>query len=103
VKKIANAAKFLQQTGLLMEINRVVLHPRGLALSVAMESENVTGFGPLLDVREGAGEGWIFDEGWEESVAQLRAAESDGRCPILPGREKALGFVIQPLPEEDRG
>jgi hypothetical protein len=101
--KIENAAEFLRSTGLLMEINRVVLHPRGLALSVDCPSVNepATRFGPLLDARDDP-EGFIFGDGngggFAESAGRLRAAERDGRCPVSPAREKCLGYVVQPLP-----
>jgi hypothetical protein len=98
MKTIDDAAKFMRSTGLLTEINRVVLHPRGLALSVIQEDDgSVSRFGPLLDVRDDP-EGMIFGEDdLSESVENLRRAQEDGRCPVLPSRLSRLGYVIQPV------
>jgi hypothetical protein len=98
MKTIDNAAKFLRSTGLLVEINRVVLHPRGLALSVIEEDDgSVSRFGPLLDVR-GDPEGMAFaEDDLIESADRLRKAEADGTCPVCPRRQQALGYVVQPV------
>ena len=49
---ISNAAKFLLDTGLLGEINRLVLHPRGLALAINAEDDGtVTFYDELYDCR----------------------------------------------------
>jgi hypothetical protein len=42
--KVPGAAKFLLDTGLLAEINRLVLHPRGLALPVNVEDDGQVAF-----------------------------------------------------------
>mgnify|MGYP003421126054 CR=1 FL=1 len=42
--RLKGAAKFLYETGLLAEINRLVLHPRGLALAVNIEDNGETTF-----------------------------------------------------------
>ena len=58
-KEIDDAAKFLHDNGLLFEINRTVLHPRGLELSViTSEDEHIVKFNTLYDFRE---EGIVFD------------------------------------------
>lgn len=66
MKKIEDAAKFLHDSGLLFEINRAVLHPRGLALRVTVnDDENDTKFGVIYDYRDGSivfGE-QLFNEG----------------------------------------
>ena len=104
MKTIQNAAKFLQETGLLAEINRVVLHPRGLALSIIANERpgtihfDVQGFGPLYEKRDD--EGIVFSEDdLAHATAQLRAAEADGSVAVRPKREEQLGFVIQPAPD----
>lgn len=50
----ADAAQLLLDSGLLGEINRVVLHPRGLALSVVFDlvADKAVGFAGLLDYRD---------------------------------------------------
>lgn len=48
----AEAAQFLMDSGLLGEINRVVLHPRGLGLAVQVDDDGrAVGFSGLLDYR----------------------------------------------------
>jgi hypothetical protein len=106
MKAIENAARFLQETGLLAEINRVVLHPRGLALSIIAKERphtvhfDVLGFGPIYEKRDD--EGIVFrEEELAKAAAQLRASETDGTVPIRPGREERLGFVVQPVPGDE--
>ena len=101
MKIIENAARFLQETGLLAEINRVVLHPRGLALSIIAKERpstvhfDVLGFGPLYEKRDD--EGIVFsDKDLAEATAQLRASEADGTVAVRPQRRERLGFVVQP-------
>jgi hypothetical protein len=99
MKRIENAASFLQRTGLLAEINRVVLHPRGLALKVLAVEREVVGFGGLQDARTDP-EGMIFeDSDLAESAEQLRLAEADGTASVRPDRHRILGFIVQPLPK----
>lgn len=91
---IANAARFLWDTGLLGEINRVVLHPRGLMLSVSVEDGRAQ-FHDLI--RSDDPEGIEFGP---ESLADIRRKLAHfGWLDPLPAREKALGYVVQPLPE----
>ena len=106
MKTIQNAARFLQETGLLAEINRVVLHPRGLALSIiateraGTDQFDVQGFGPLYEKRDD--EGIVFSEkDLAEGTSQLRASEADGIVAVRPKREERLGFVVQPAPAPD--
>lgn len=105
MKLIQNAAQFLNETGLIAEINRVVLNPRGLALSIIaempgpnpFEEPRAASFGPLYDKRDD--EGVVFaggDLAW--AAARLRAREADGTVPVRPRRRANLGFVIQPAP-----
>ena len=83
--KAERVAEFLLDSGLLFEINRVVLHPRGLALSVA-EHEDGTVFGPLWDCRDG---GIKFSaENYEEGREKLRLYEAKyGKPDKLPQEE----------------
>ena len=105
MKVIQNAAQFLNETGLLAEINRVVLNPRGLALSIIaempgpdpFEERRAASFGPLYDKRDD--EGVVFvDAELARAAAQLRAREEDGTVPVRPQRRARLGFVVQPAP-----
>lgn len=94
---IYNAAKFLNDTGLLFEINRQVLHPLGLALSVSIQKDRTVVFGGILDCRHDP-EGWIFaDEELQDGARKLQAYMGEHGNKALITREKALGFVVQPL------
>lgn len=55
------AIKFLLDNGLLFEINRSVLHPFGLALSVIIDDEENCKFDGLLDCRDDP-EGIVFSD-----------------------------------------
>ena len=56
-KIIKDSAKFLVDNGLLFEINRAVLHPRGLALAVSVDDNGCVSFDTIWDCRD---EGIIF-------------------------------------------
>lgn len=45
------AANEFQELGLLQEVNRQFLHPRGLAMAVTIDGDKVT-FGPIYDYRD---------------------------------------------------
>ncbi|HET9597503.1 MAG TPA: hypothetical protein VFP65_18080 [Anaeromyxobacteraceae bacterium] len=107
MKVIHDAAQFLHETGLLAEINRVVLNPRGLALSTIAElpgpdpreEQRVASFGPLYDKRDD--DGFVLPEkDLALASARLREREADGTVPVRPQREARLGFVVQPWPGE---
>jgi hypothetical protein len=90
MKTFPEAAKFLLETGLLAEINRVVLHPRGLALAVYVHDETdfVTFTNRLYDNREDP-EGIVMGDLREEIRAKLAAAEAAGLIkPISDERKK---------------
>lgn len=87
------------QIGLLQEINRRLLHPMGLALSMSVneESGKVEGFGPVWDFRDDP-EGMRFvdsvivsDEarGKEKRVEEMLMSKKEAR-------ETTLGYHIQP-------
>lgn len=92
--KIEDAAQFLWETGLLGEINRVVLHPRGLMLAVAVGEGEPARFDEL--VRSDDPEGIDFGPDSLEDIA--RKLDHFGWRDPLPAREKAIGYVVQPLP-----
>lgn len=60
MEKIEDAAKFLHDSGLLFELNRAVLHPRGLALGVTVsDDESDIEFDVIYDYRD---DGIVFGE-----------------------------------------
>ena len=94
---IPEAARFLHEHGLLFEINRTVLHPLGLALSVEVgDGGTVTGFGQLFDYRADP-EGMLFSdrqiESGMERLAKARAeCQADEKAAV---RLERFGSVIQ--------
>ena len=96
------AAKYLYETGLLFEINRKVLHPLGLALSVECddETDEVKGFAYLWDSTADP-EGIRFSpesfmEGFEKLKKYLLAIDVEN---VLNQRRAALGYIVQDTPE----
>ncbi len=94
---IPDAARFLVDTGLLGEINRLVLHPRGLALVVLDD----TTYGPDGTVRTikfcdalmvtSDREGIDFGrDGVADIARRLRAAEERGEVRRVPDERKRL-------------
>jgi len=85
-----------RELGYLQEVNRRFLHPLGLALSVAVDSETgEESFGGIWDCRDDP-EGLIFDAfhlaEWERAI--FVHGEWADRCAT---REKSLGWAIQPI------
>lgn len=99
---IHDAAAFLYDSGLLGEINRVVLHPRGLALAINHETTEGGPEGKTRALSIGGVLRTDDPEGYEFSDLDLvtirRKLEDAGLFDPLPSREKALGYVVQPLP-----
>ena len=72
--------------GILHEINRQLLHPRGIALGISPAT------GQVFLYEAGDDEGWVY-----QPVNPDKAARFEERHPVLPDREELLGFIIQPL------
>lgn len=76
----ADAAQLLLDSGLLGEINRVILVPRGLALAVKVtdtDPDKAVGFGGLVDCRDDPAELVIDDELRREIAAKLAAYDAE--------------------------
>lgn len=88
-----------REFGLLQEVNRQFFHPLGLALEVHVNDdlpcEIITS---LWDYRDDP-EGMIFG-GELEPYREKAQRVADLAAEKRPAREAALGFWIQPLPEE---
>lgn len=87
----------LMDSGLLFAINRQVLHPLGLALSVIADKETgrVYGFGPIQDSRDYP-EGIIFGaDDFADGMAKLERYMNKRGLPARVHRLNALGFVVQ--------
>lgn len=81
-----------RQLGYLQEVNRMVLHPLGVAIEVVTdESGKAIGFGRIWDYR-GDDEGMRY--GSVDAEKTNRIAQLWRERAVL--REDALGYVIQP-------
>lgn len=103
----SEAARFLRESGLLFEINRTILHPLGLALAINGPSTEdpkaklptlLFGFAGIHDVHEEEPEGMVFGPE-TEGPGKLKAFYEKEGIARMRARFKALGFVVQPLPD----
>ncbi len=102
VQSLPSAAATLYDSGLLGEINRLVLHPRGLALTVEVADNDVS-FADALNVT-------LDPEGFEfvaEDLARIRektsSAEAEGLLLRAVGPERRRLFPpdgVQPLEDQ---
>lgn len=77
--------------GYLQEVNRLVLHPLGMALEVEVDEDGSSRFVGVWDYRDDP-EGFYFTAGIDQEKAAAVEAERMRKAPI---RRKALGYVIQ--------
>ncbi len=80
----------LRSLGVLHELNRLFLHPLGLALEVRIDEDGKESLGGVWDYREDP-EGILFDTIDMDKIMSMQslAVEQHRR------RKEALGFVIQ--------
>lgn len=98
IKASAAVAQELLDTGLLFEINRRVLHPVGLAMSVYVQDDGTAYVAPLVRTDDAEGiHYWpeTLDEGFQKYSAFMKA----GGLERLRKREAALGYIEQEIPE----
>lgn len=95
VKYMENPAEFLINSGLLFEINRLVLHPYGLALAVS-EGEGNEGKISLWDCRDDA-EGVLFStEAFAKGKEKLHNYRwKQGGERAIERRLETIGYIIQ--------
>jgi hypothetical protein len=96
-KRLEKPFQFLLDSGLLFQINRLILHPLGMALEVVVKDDGEVSIGGIWDYR-GDEEGVLFDELalLEGGVKLKRFMETAGE-EKLKKRQEILGFVIQDI------
>ena len=101
VKASKLTAEFLLDSGLLFEINRVVLHPMGLALGINNEADPAEMY--LVDHRHDL-EGIIFeDDTFVEGETKMRKFFIENKLARkFSERLEKLGFVVQGSPNGKR-
>jgi len=88
------AVKEFWELGYLQEVNRRLLHPCGLALSVAIdENDNVT-FGDIWDSRDDE-EGFIYGD--EMDIEKARRVTEEYNRHILARSILFKGSIVQPI------
>lgn len=98
-KKIEDLGQHLYDTGLLFEINRKVLHPRGLAIGTNHDDDDAVVGMFLRDVADL--EGIVFGEAsWDEGRAKLSAFdESRNHLERVEARQNTYGEYTQTIPK----
>lgn len=85
-----------QTGGYLQEVNRLLLHRLGVALSVQVDDNGAVLFGPVIDCRDEPG-GLIFANSVEKRIFQKRAKKINSEF-IAKRKERMsiLGYDIEP-------
>ena len=91
-----NEARFLLDSGLLFEINRLVLHKHGLAMVIDIDIDNRRKVKIRGIVETKDADGWLFDqESFEEGRFKYEQFLNEKGTLQLDKRKEVLGFVIQ--------
>jgi hypothetical protein len=86
--------KEFREFGYLHEINRLLLHPLGLALEVVIEEDGSERLGGIWDYRDDP-EGICYDPNLVSAEKAKRV--SDAGDERIKARINALGYWIQPV------
>lgn len=87
--------KEFREFGWVQEINRLMLHPAGLALEVNVDDDGNETLGGVWDYREDA-EGVLYSDGVMNSDKAERVAEA--MCSKAEHRFKYFGTNVQVIP-----
>lgn len=101
VKYVKDPGKFLNETGLIFEINRQILNPFGLALIISLEDE--VGFSAgefkIVDAREDK-EGVVYDtESFMAGMLKVNEFMESFGLAKIEQRQEELGYVVQEHPD----
>ena len=95
-------AKEFRELGLLQEVNRLFLHPMGLALECVLEDDGTEHFGEVWDSRDDP-EGFAFGIGEyaeRKNKANTVNALFESKRKM---REAQLGWHVQPIDDSTEG
>jgi hypothetical protein len=101
--KYVHAADLLLDTGLLFQINKDILHPLGLALSVNIDDKTgeKTLSQDLWDCRDDV-DGLIYtDETFKDGSEKLEKFYTEVGLDKLEKRREKLGYIVQGELKED--
>lgn len=85
--------------GYLQEVNRQFFHPLGLALVIQVDDDGTHSLAGIWDNRDDP-EGIYFKDLDAEKIIKARKV-MDKQTERGIEREKALGFVVEPVPMQD--
>ncbi len=90
--------KAFRDRGYLQELNRRFLHPLGLALEIQVRDDLEDDTATTMRIQDAQDdpEGFIFEDP-DQAKTDAIDAEWNERAEV---RQKALGFVLQPVKEE---
>jgi hypothetical protein len=92
---VTNPGKFLVESGLLFKINREILHPLGLAITITLDNEDKTISINILDKRTDP-EGILFtDAALDVGIEKLQNYMNKHGNAAIDSRRLNLGFKIQ--------
>ncbi len=89
--------KEFQESGFLMEVNRRLFHPLGLALEVVKEADGTYRLGGIQDFNDEP-EGVRFGEFTDEEREKLDALTMRINARLAK-RQQTLGYLVQPYRE----
>jgi len=97
IPNIPNPTEFLCDTGLLFEINRQIMHPLGLALSIVVSDEPLGGQVPTFSIQDFRDdpEGVLFDPDVFGEAEEKLARFMETNAERLRIRQENLGFLFQ--------
>ena len=84
--------KEFREFGLLQEINRLFLHPLGLALEIVQEDDGTERLGGIWDYRDDK-EGMLFGDDMVDEEKRMRVMQF--MFDQHRKREKSIGYVVQ--------
>lgn len=86
--------KEFRELGYIQELNRLFLHPLGLALEVVVDGNGNEHFGEVWDYRDDP-EGMHYAEGVINPEKAMRIYHEGANLGVT--RLKQLGYVVQPI------
>lgn len=92
------SAEEIQTSGLLQEINRLLLHPLGLSLVIVRNDATGEKFIRGICDNRNDPDGFVFPPEIVHHHDFIRKAQNVQRM-VMPERQERLGYVVQPLPE----
>jgi hypothetical protein len=95
LRMVQEPARFLYETGLLYQINRVVLHPFGYALAVSVDKKGVMVLAGIIDYSDKPHGAAYNVESYNEGRANFKKFWIEVGKRRIDIRKQALGYIQQ--------